>query len=54
MNERLILLTVHPPATLRDQEAAEMQLLDAAPKWRESAELTGPNEFESPASDVSA
>jgi len=45
MSERLILLSVPPPATLRDQDAADLELLVAALKWRESAELTGPNEF---------
>jgi hypothetical protein len=45
MSERLILLTVQPPATLRDQDAADLEMLVAALKWRESAERTGPDEF---------
>jgi hypothetical protein len=45
MSQRLILLTVPPPATLRDQDAADLEMLVAALKWRESAELTGPDEF---------
>lgn len=43
--KRLILLSVPPPATLRDQDAADLEVLVVALKWRESAELTGPDEF---------
>jgi hypothetical protein len=42
---RLIIFTVPPPATLRDQGAADLAMLEAGFKWREGAELTGPDEF---------
>jgi hypothetical protein len=45
MSERLILLTVPPAATLRDRDAADLEMLEATLKWRESADLTGQDEF---------
>lgn len=45
MGERLIIFTVPPPATLRDQDAADVEMLVATLKWRESAGHTGPDEF---------
>jgi hypothetical protein len=45
VSERLILLTVPPAVTLRDQDAADLEMLVATLKWRESADYTGPHEF---------
>jgi hypothetical protein len=45
VTQRLILLIAPPPATLRDQDAADLEMLVAALRWRERAELTGPDEF---------
>lgn len=43
--EQLIIFTVPPPATLRDQDAVDLAMLEAGLKWREGAGLTGPDEF---------
>jgi hypothetical protein len=45
MNEQLIIMTVPPPATLREQDAADLEMLLAGLKWRESAGCVGPDEF---------
>jgi hypothetical protein len=44
-HERLIIFTVPPPATLRDQDATDSEMFQAGLKWREAAGLTGPDEF---------
>jgi len=38
-------ITAPPAATLRDQDAADLQMLLAGLKWRDGADLTGPDEF---------
>jgi hypothetical protein len=43
--ERLIIFTVPPPATLRDQDTTDLEMFQAGLKWREAAGLTGPDEF---------
>ena len=45
MGKRLIIFTVPPPATLRDQDATDLEMLEATLKWRESADYTGLDEF---------
>jgi hypothetical protein len=43
--EQLIIFSVPPAATLRDQDAADLEFFKAGLKWREGAGLTGPDEF---------
>src|ERR1700676_3832439 len=45
LNKRLIIFELPPPATLRDQDAADLEILVATLKWRDSAGYTGPDEF---------
>lgn len=45
MSERLIIFTVPPATTLREQDAADLEMLEAALRWREGAGLTGPDEL---------
>ena len=45
MSERLITFTVPPATTLREQDAADLEMLEAALRWREGAGLTGPDEL---------
>jgi hypothetical protein len=44
-SERLIIFTVPPPATLRDQDATDLAMFQAGLEWREGAGLSGPDEF---------
>ena len=45
MSERLIIFTVPPATTLREQDAADLEMLEAALRCREGAGLTGLDEF---------
>lgn len=45
MTERLIIFTVPPPATLQDQDAADLEMLLAGLKLREGANFMDPSEF---------
>lgn len=43
--EKLIIFTVPPPATLRDQDAADLEMLLAGLKSREGDNFMDPDEF---------
>jgi hypothetical protein len=45
ISDRLIIFSVPPAATLRDQDVADLELFKAGLEWREGAGLTGPDEF---------
>jgi hypothetical protein len=45
ISDRVIIFSMPPAATLRDQDMADLELFKAALEWREGAGLTDPDEF---------